>query len=80
MMLRIPSCFLVIGGIIALLCLAGISLLSDCPSEISTGASPELPSLSVREVLRTKIFYQVRNQSTDHTTSDNTLHQINGNV
>ena len=70
LMLRIPACFLLIGGIIALLSLAGISLLSDCKSEISS-SSPELPSLTVREVLRTRIFYQVRHhqlQSTNQAT------------
>ena len=61
-MLRIPSCFLLIGGMIALLSLAGLALLSDCKSEVSSSRQ-ELPSLRVSEVVRTRIFYQVRDNT-----------------
>ena len=57
-LIRIPSCFLLIGGITAALCLTGVLLVSPCEDDLSV-SSQELPSLSVVEVLRTRVFYQV---------------------
>ena len=68
----IPHCFLLLGGILTALCIIGLSLVSECPSTSpSTSPSPstdttspsphqpELPSLSMKEVLSTSLFYKV---------------------
>jgi len=55
---RIPYCFLLIGGIITALCLTGVLLVTECKDDLSV-TSQELPSLTIKEVLRTKIFYQI---------------------
>ena len=65
----IPHCFLLLGGILTALCIIGLSLVSECPSPgPSTSPStdtapsphqPELPSLSMKEVLSTSLFYKV---------------------
>ena len=55
---RIPYCFLILAGVIAVLSIVGVSLVS--PSDKQTSEhTPELPSLSPREVVKTKLFYQV---------------------
>ena len=57
---RVPSCFLLIGGVAASLCLAGLLLVTEKEDQTNTSkVAEELPSLSPREVVRTKIFYQV---------------------
>ena len=59
-MSRVPSCFLLIGGVAASLCLAGLLLVTEKEDQNTTSkVAEELPSLSPREVVRTKIFYQV---------------------
>ena len=59
-MSRVPSCFLLIGGVAAALCLAGLLLVTEKEDQNTTSkVVEELPSLSPREVVRTKIFYQV---------------------
>lgn len=59
-MSRVPSCFLLIGGVAASLCLAGLLLVTEKEDQTNTSkVAEELPSLSPREVVRTKIFYQV---------------------
>ena len=60
-MSRVPSCFLLIGGVAASLCLAGLLLVTESEDQTNTNTrvAEELPSLSPREVVRTKIFYQV---------------------
>ena len=59
-MSRVPSCFLLIGGVAAALCLAGLLLVTEKEDQTNTSkVVEELPSLSPREVVRTKIFYQV---------------------
>ena len=63
----IPHCFLLLGGILTALCIIGLSLVSECPSPgpsptTDTAPSPhqpELPSLSMKEVLSTSLFYKV---------------------
>ena len=59
-MSRVPSCFLLIGGVAASLCLTGLLLVTESEDQTNTSkVVEELPSLSPREVVRTKIFYQV---------------------
>ena len=59
-MSRVPSCFLLIGGVAAALCLAGLLLVTESEDQTNTSkVVEELASLSPREVVRTKIFYQV---------------------
>ena len=61
----IPHCFLLLGGILTALCIIGLSLVSECPSPSTDTApsphQPELPSLSMKEVLSTSLFYKVGN-------------------
>ena len=56
--LRIPYCFLLLGGIVTGLCLLGLCLVSVC-EKAALEAKQELPSLDMKEVIRTRIFYQV---------------------
>ena len=63
--LRIPNCFLLIGGIIAILSVLGLLLVRE--PETGRGQKTEkkqlddseLPSLDAKEVLRTPLFYKV---------------------
>ena len=55
---RIPYCFLIIGGVIAVLSLLGLSLISESDQETQKQAE-KLPSLSPMEVVKTRLFYQV---------------------
>ena len=66
----IPHCFLLLGGILTALCIIGLSLVSECPSPSTSPSTttdtaspsphqPELPSLSMKEVLSTSLFYKV---------------------
>ena len=63
----IPHCFLLLGGILTALCIIGLSLVSECPgpspstSPSTSPHQPELPSLSMKEVLSTSLFYKVGN-------------------
>ena len=56
--IRIPYCFLLLGGIVTGLSLLGLCLVSVC-EKAALEAKQELPSLDMKEVIRTKIFYQV---------------------
>ena len=56
--LRIPYCFLLLGGIVTGLCLLGLCLVSVC-EKAALEAKQELPSLDMKEVIRTRVFYQV---------------------
>ena len=62
-MFRTPSCFLLIGGIIAALSLLGLLLVTEPEQDKEKQQEQreeELPSLNAREVLQTSLFYQVR--------------------
>ena len=60
---RIPNCFLLIGGIIAVLSVLGLLLVREPEKERKTEEKllddSELPSLNAKEVLRTALFYKV---------------------
>ena len=58
MCLRIPYCFLLLGGIVTGLCVLGLCLVSVC-EKAALEAKQELPSLDMKEVIRTRVFYQV---------------------
>ena len=63
--LRIPNCFLLIGGIIAILSVLGLLLVREPETERGQKTEKkqlddsELPSLNAKEVLRTPLFYKV---------------------
>ena len=60
---RIPNCFLLIGGIIAVLSGLGLVLVKEPEKGEGTEQKQlddsELPSLDAKEVLRTALFYKV---------------------
>ena len=64
-LLRIPNCFLLIGGIIAILSVLGLLLVREPETERGQKTEKkqldesELPSLDAKEVLRTPLFYKV---------------------
>ena len=58
---RIPYCFLIIAGVIVVLSILGVSLISESDKQ-NNKQTVELPSLSPREVVKTKLFYQVRSE------------------
>ena len=65
-MCSIPYCFLLLGGILTVLCIIGLSLVSECPNTLEDTASAsavlpaaELPSLGMKEVLRSRLFYKI---------------------
>ena len=62
----IPNCFLLLGGILTVLCIVGLSLVSECPNTLEDTASAsaitpatELPSLGMKEVLSSRLFYKI---------------------
>ena len=64
--IRIPNCFLLIGGIIAVLSVLGLLLVKEPEKGQKTENTEqkqlddsELPSLDAKEVLRTALFYKV---------------------
>ena len=60
---RTPSCFLLIGGIVAALSLLGLLLVTEPDQDKGKQQEQreeELPSLNAREVLQTPLFYKVR--------------------
>lgn len=61
--IRIPNCFLLIGGIIAVLSVLGLLLVKEPEKGQKTEQKQlddsELPSLDAKEVLRTALFYKV---------------------
>ena len=71
---RIPNCFLLIGGIIAVLSVLGLLLVREPEKERKTEEKllddSELPSLNAKEVLRTALFYKVA-LSTNNLIEDN---------
>ena len=62
---RIPNCFLLIGGIIAVLSVLGLLLVKEPErggektEQKQLLDDSELPSLDAKEVLRTALFYKV---------------------